>query len=151
MRVVVIALALLVAAGLYSQTGTVTPTPTASAAISNADTTEAVAALSHAIRATLGARGTRGTVTGIKVVNLSSGRDIFSLNASQPLTPASTMKLFTSSTALGIFGPSYKVPTEILADSLSRDAVVGDLYIRGHGDPTFNANDLDSPSYPDGS
>lgn len=136
--------ALLIAVALYSQSGVPVPVSQPQTGVVPADTGAALSALVHAIRSALGARGVRGTVTGVKVISLATGRELYAQNAAMPLTPASTMKLFTSATALGIFGPSYRVPTEILADSIARDAVIGDLYIRGHGDPTFTVNDLDS-------
>src|ERR1051326_7844980 len=45
---------------------------------------------------------------GIDVVELASGKTIFSLNPEQLFLPASNTKLFTTAAALAIAGPDYR-------------------------------------------
>jgi D-alanyl-D-alanine carboxypeptidase len=108
------------------------------------DTATAIDHLSSEINTVLHNRVIRGSTMGVKVYSLSSRKDIFAYRASDPVTPASTMKLLTSSTALSLFGPSYKIRTEIRADNFSKGTVGGNIYIKGFGDPTFSIHDLDS-------
>jgi len=57
-------------------------------------------------------------------------------NASQPMNPASTMKLVTAFAALELLGPAYTWRTEAyLAGRLQGDVLEGDLVLKGHGDP----------------
>lgn len=61
---------------------------------------------------------------------------MLSLNAAQPMNPASTIKLLTSYAALEKLGPAYIWKTRVWADGEIRDGkLIGDLIIRGGGDP----------------
>lgn len=56
------------------------------------------------------------------------------------VTPASVMKLVTTATALELLGEDYRFPTELLYDGFIRDSILhGNLYIKGHGDPTLGS------------
>jgi D-alanyl-D-alanine carboxypeptidase/D-alanyl-D-alanine-endopeptidase (penicillin-binding protein 4) len=77
------------------------------------------------------------------VVDLDSGRTIYSLRADTQRMPASVQKLYTSVAALGTLGPAGRLATSVVAEE-EPDAggvVDGDLYLRGSGDPTFDALD----------
>jgi len=108
------------------------------------DSASAESRLNRQIANVLASPALRGSSYGIKIFNLVTRQDIYKYRASEPITPASTMKLLTSSAALSLYGPSYKIPTEILADNFSKGIVSGNLYIKGFGDPTFSIQDLDS-------
>jgi D-alanyl-D-alanine carboxypeptidase/D-alanyl-D-alanine-endopeptidase (penicillin-binding protein 4) len=57
-------------------------------------------------------------------------------NETQPMNPASTMKLVTTYAALNLLGPAYSWRTEAYAAGSLRDEVLhGDLILRGSGDP----------------
>ncbi|MBS1169153.1 MAG: dacB [Burkholderiaceae bacterium] len=61
-----------------------------------------------------------------------------SINAKQPFSPASTMKLVTTNAALELLGPTYSWKTQVLATGrLTGGTLHGDLIIRGSGDPKF--------------
>lgn len=141
LRSIIVALTLCVLIASGEEKSSVTPIPVTDVAV---DSATALESLGRAIRSELAGRGIRNAMCGVKVVDLKTNRDIFSIHASEPLTPASTMKLFTSSTALGIFGSTFKVATDILADTLKNGVVYGNLYVKGHGDPMLTANDFDS-------
>lgn len=83
---------------------------------------------------------TQSTV-GIQVVNVRTGEEVFARDADRPMIPASTMKVLTSATALKTLGPTYKYTTDFYTDKdvkIGGDGVMkGNLYIQGHGDPSF--------------
>ncbi|GAB7082266.1 D-alanyl-D-alanine carboxypeptidase/D-alanyl-D-alanine endopeptidase [Megalodesulfovibrio paquesii] len=61
-------------------------------------------------------------------------------NADKMFVPASTLKLFTTASALDILGDSYKFSTSIShTGSLSAGTIAGDLIVRSNGDPSFSA------------
>lgn len=75
---------------------------------------------------------------GIYVQSINGDRPPITLNATTPLSPASTMKLVTTNAALELLGPVYKWKTQALANALQvGDVLHGDLVIRGTGDPTL--------------
>ncbi|HWE97040.1 MAG TPA: D-alanyl-D-alanine carboxypeptidase/D-alanyl-D-alanine-endopeptidase [Tepidisphaeraceae bacterium] len=57
-------------------------------------------------------------------------KEIYNLRADVPLTPASNLKLATSSAALDTLGPEFRFRTVLLLHD-------GDLVLIGDGDPTF--------------
>lgn len=95
---------------------------------------------------------------GVHVISLDDKRAIFSKNAETPLVPASVLKIVTTYTALKILGGSYRFPTEIFLDALPKELgpateervdfhvppkEVGNVYIRGYGDPLFDTHRLE--------
>jgi serine-type D-Ala-D-Ala carboxypeptidase/endopeptidase (penicillin-binding protein 4) len=77
------------------------------------------------------------------VVDLDSGTQIYSLRADTPRMPASVEKLYTSATTLRRLGGAARLETTVLTEvEVDANGVVdGDLYLRGGGDPTFDALD----------
>ena len=71
------------------------------------------------------------------VVSLTRGDTLYAYNAGEPMLPASTMKLLTSSIAFETFGPNYQFSTDALRDgAVGPDGTLtGNLYIRGDGVP----------------
>jgi len=82
-----------------------------------------------------------GASAGAYVVDLGTGRALYSEDASVPRVPASVEKLYTTASALGRYGPEGTLATEVLgATPLDETGVLaGDLYLRGNGDPSFDA------------
>jgi D-alanyl-D-alanine carboxypeptidase/D-alanyl-D-alanine-endopeptidase (penicillin-binding protein 4) len=84
-----------------------------------------------------------GAFSGAYVVDLDSGQALYAKRATIPRMPASVEKLYTSATALTRFGPTGVLTTSAMAtvapDELG--AIDGNLYLRGAGDPTFDAVD----------
>lgn len=76
---------------------------------------------------------------GLAVVDVETGEQIYGRNADRLLNPASTMKVVTSATALRNLGPSYRFTTDVFYDGELEPGgtLKGNLYIKGHGDPTF--------------
>jgi D-alanyl-D-alanine carboxypeptidase/D-alanyl-D-alanine-endopeptidase (penicillin-binding protein 4) len=84
-----------------------------------------------------------GPSSGALAVDLDSGTTIYSLRAGTPRMPASVQKLYTSVAALRKLGPAGQLRTSVRAEEPPDAAGVvdGDLYLRGGGDPTFDALD----------
>jgi D-alanyl-D-alanine carboxypeptidase/D-alanyl-D-alanine-endopeptidase (penicillin-binding protein 4) len=84
-----------------------------------------------------------GGYSGALAVDLDTGRTIYELRAGTPRMPASVQKLYTSVAALRRLGSSGRLRTSVLAEAPPDAAGVvdGDLYLRGGGDPTFDALD----------
>jgi len=73
----------------------------------------------------------------IHIVKADSGRTVYSHNATEPLVPASNMKIITSAAALKFLGPDYRYKTKI---GLCDDTLV----VIGSGDPLFGDKDTDA-------
>ncbi len=80
-----------------------------------------------------------GSGSGALVVDLDTGRELFAARPDVPRTPASVQKLYTTAAALLRFGTEATLPTQVLATAPIDEAgvLVGDVYLRGAGDPTF--------------
>jgi D-alanyl-D-alanine carboxypeptidase/D-alanyl-D-alanine-endopeptidase (penicillin-binding protein 4) len=105
---------------------------------------------SAALRAEL-ARDMRaaGRFAGAYVSDLGSRRLLFSFNGDIARSPASTEKLYTTSTALARFGPTGVLETQVLGAGVPDALGVwhGNLYLRGGGDPTFGSQDFQNRYY----
>ena len=76
-------------------------------------------------------------------VDVESGRVVASHLADTPQPPASTAKLPTMIAALGILGADFQFETSITTNGrVVGDSIIGDLIIRGTGDPLLRPNDL---------
>ncbi|WP_328709287.1 D-alanyl-D-alanine carboxypeptidase/D-alanyl-D-alanine-endopeptidase [Microbispora hainanensis] len=81
---------------------------------------------------------------GVAVRAAASGEDLYSLDADKLFAPASNTKLLTSAAALDTLGADFRFTTDVLAASKAGRTVVGDLTLRGTGDPTMLAADYDA-------
>ncbi|MFA5655879.1 MAG: D-alanyl-D-alanine carboxypeptidase, partial [Dysgonamonadaceae bacterium] len=80
---------------------------------------------------------------GVCVKDLETGKTLIEHNADKSLTPASTLKLITTATALELLGPDYRYATTLAldADNLSR------ILVLGVGDPTLGTEAFDENRY----
>ncbi|MFC6600391.1 D-alanyl-D-alanine carboxypeptidase/D-alanyl-D-alanine-endopeptidase [Kitasatospora paranensis] len=86
-----------------------------------------------------------GAMAAVEVVDTGTGEVLYTHNSQQLELPASTMKLITSAAALDTLGTDHRFTTDILADGRRTGAVLqGDLIVRGGGDPSLRAEDLDA-------
>lgn len=111
-----------------------------------ADSAQALARLAADIEKLLGLPdASRAGRVGIEIRSLTNNRELYELNGDTPLTPASTTKVVTAYTALCELGGDHMVRTVLAAANRpTRDGVlVGDLYVKGYGDPFFTASDID--------
>jgi serine-type D-Ala-D-Ala carboxypeptidase/endopeptidase (penicillin-binding protein 4) len=76
---------------------------------------------------------------GLKVVSLTRGEQLYSLNENLLFNPASNQKLITSSTALTTLGPNYEFTTRVFVDTAFHAII-----LKGEGDPLTSTGDLDS-------
>jgi serine-type D-Ala-D-Ala carboxypeptidase/endopeptidase (penicillin-binding protein 4) len=83
---------------------------------------------------------------GAMVLDMKTGREIVSVgNTTEPLSPASLVKLFTAGAALEkeAEGKPAKLSTEILYDGkLEHGTLSGNIYLRGNGNSLLSASEL---------
>lgn len=81
---------------------------------------------------------------GIDVVDLDTGKALYSQNSDQFFLPASNAKLFTTAAALAIAGADYRFRTTVEAEGKVDDngRLLGDLVIIGRGDPNISGRVL---------
>jgi D-alanyl-D-alanine carboxypeptidase/D-alanyl-D-alanine-endopeptidase (penicillin-binding protein 4) len=81
---------------------------------------------------------------GVDVVDLETGKALYSQNSDQLFLPASNAKLFTTAAALAIAGPDYHFRTTVEAEGKVDDngRLLGDLVIFGRGDPNISGRVL---------
>lgn len=73
-------------------------------------------------------------------IDIQSGETISSYQAEKLLIPASTVKVFTSAMILRKLGSDETLKTEILFDgNLTKHKLIGDIIVRGSGDPSFGS------------
>lgn len=66
------------------------------------------------------------------------GQEVFSVNKSKLMVPASLTKLFTAAVALRVFTPGHKFETHLMSDATVKNNILeGNLYFKGGGDPAF--------------
>ena len=97
--------------------------------------------LAHALRVP----HVSAAASGATVVDLSTGRVVFSRNPSLPLLPASNEKLAITYAALTALGPAFRIETDVLGEG-RQDGTVwrGDVVLKGYGDPTLSTAGLAS-------
>jgi D-alanyl-D-alanine carboxypeptidase/D-alanyl-D-alanine-endopeptidase (penicillin-binding protein 4) len=76
---------------------------------------------------------------GALALDLASGRVVYSYAPDRSLEPASNEKLAVTYAALVRLGPGYRFRTEVLTAGRRLGSVLaGNLYLKGHGDPTLH-------------
>jgi D-alanyl-D-alanine carboxypeptidase/D-alanyl-D-alanine-endopeptidase (penicillin-binding protein 4) len=79
----------------------------------------------------------------LTVMDVNSGKEVFSANPSMGLATASTMKTITTITAFNVLGKDFKYETQFgYSGTITDGTLNGDIIIKGSGDPT-----LGSPRY----
>ena len=93
--------------------------------------------------------GQIGGASGAYVVDMNTGQVLFSDAAGIGRLPASVEKVYTTSTALLLYGPHATLTTSVLGTGTlgARGAWHGNLYLRGGGDPTFGSVGFDGAAY----
>lgn len=86
-----------------------------------------------------------GSQAAVVVRDATTGETLYHRNGDRRLLPASNTKLLTSAAALEILGPDYRFTTEVRTTAQQQgDALIGDLFLRGTGDPTLLQADYDA-------
>ncbi|MED7818403.1 MULTISPECIES: D-alanyl-D-alanine carboxypeptidase/D-alanyl-D-alanine endopeptidase [unclassified Francisella] len=78
---------------------------------------------------------------GIKIINLSNGKTIYSKNANKNFIPASNTKLVTGAATLLFLGKDFRYQTKLYYDKI-QNHTINNLYIVFSGDPSFTTKDL---------
>lgn len=82
--------------------------------------------------------------TAALAVDLETGQIVFTRRPRSSLAPASTEKLTLSYSLLVTFGPAYRIKTRVLgAGGIEGSSWLGDLVLKGYGDPTLSVRKLD--------
>jgi serine-type D-Ala-D-Ala carboxypeptidase/endopeptidase (penicillin-binding protein 4) len=84
-----------------------------------------------------------GSQLGVLVTDLTTGRVLYSRNASTGFTPASTTKIATATAALQVLGPDARFRTTVVTGQNSHSIV-----LVGGGDPTLAAGRPPAGDYP---
>jgi D-alanyl-D-alanine carboxypeptidase/D-alanyl-D-alanine-endopeptidase (penicillin-binding protein 4) len=81
----------------------------------------------------------RGTISW-SFRDIQSGQELDTYQSKKVLTPASTLKLFTTGIALQKLGNFYQFETQIMVDGeVKKHQLKGNLIIKGSGDPSFGS------------
>ncbi|WP_158615349.1 D-alanyl-D-alanine carboxypeptidase/D-alanyl-D-alanine-endopeptidase [Acidipila sp. EB88] len=77
---------------------------------------------------------------GVSMVDAATGATLYARNDAQLLEPASNAKLFTTSTALALLGPSFTMATRVVAEGEvdAAGTLHGTLRLVGGADPTMS-------------
>jgi serine-type D-Ala-D-Ala carboxypeptidase/endopeptidase (penicillin-binding protein 4) len=79
----------------------------------------------------------------ISVVDLKNNKELVAYQTSPIVTPASVLKLVTTSVALERLGPDYRFKTLLMYTGNIKDGVLdGDVLIVGGGDPTLGSKQI---------
>lgn len=83
---------------------------------------------------------------GVLVESADNGTILYNYNANRDFTPASTLKLFTATSALTLLGPNYVFQTQFLTDggNITNGILPGNLYVRFSGDPQLAVSDINN-------
>jgi D-alanyl-D-alanine carboxypeptidase/D-alanyl-D-alanine-endopeptidase (penicillin-binding protein 4) len=112
------------------------------------DTAKAIANLRNQIASVFQGKEFRNVLASARIVLFdtnNSVHDVFDLDPNASILPASTEKLFTSSSTIWALGSKYAFTTKLdLAPNARQDGnrVIGNIYLRPSGDPTLRSNDL---------
>ena len=83
--------------------------------------------------------------SGAAVLDLSTGRAVFTHNPSLPLLPASNEKLAVTYAALTALGPAFRIETDVLGEGRQVGTLwTGNIVLKGYGDPTLSSAGLAS-------
>lgn len=97
------------------------------------------ATLDARLRTALARPALQSAFVGFEVRRVADGRVLATLDAGKGFTPASVMKLLTTSAALDAFGPDEKVRTTLeSAGPVEKGRLRGDLYLVGRGDANLS-------------
>ncbi|HEY8622509.1 MAG TPA: D-alanyl-D-alanine carboxypeptidase, partial [Casimicrobiaceae bacterium] len=83
------------------------------------------------------------TAVSAYVQEIGAAKPLFTHRPSQPMNPASTMKLVTTFAGLELLGPDYRWTTEAYADGpIVAGVLTGDLVLKGRGDPKITIEEF---------
>ena len=83
-----------------------------------------------------------GARIGVSVVDANTGKVVFDYNGNTKLRAASNAKILTLLAGFDILGPNFRFRTDIFTDRQPKPDTVGNLYLRGRGDPSLGSEHL---------
>ena len=94
--------------------------------------------------------GIRSTHWGMEIIDTADNQVLVSLNPDKPFTPASVLKVLTTSAALEKLGPDFRFRTGVYTNGrlLEDGTLAGDLYLVGRGDPNLTETPEDPAEKP---
>lgn len=93
-------------------------------------------ASAESITKTINSLNINKSAVSVSVKDIESGNTVYSLNDKTPMTPASTLKIVTSSAAVDTLGYDYQFSTKLYKSTNN------DLYIKLGADPFLSSYDL---------
>lgn len=109
-----------------------------------APATAAAPPLATRLAQALAVPGVSASASGAIAIDLTDGRTLFARNIDAPLAPASNEKLTVTFAALATLGPDYTFATQVVSAGHQVGSTwVGDIYLKGYGDPTLTSLELD--------
>ena len=82
-----------------------------------------------------------GAAISVRVVEVPSGKVLYSFHADDTVATASNAKVVTTAAALDLLGPDFELTTTLVARGEVRDSVLyGDLILIGKGDPSISTH-----------
>src|SRR5699024_7446515 len=85
----------------------------------------------------------QGALVGMEGIEAMNGSHVFKHMSDIRLRRASIMKILTAVAALSVLCEDYTFTTDILIDgTIKEGCLLGDLYLKGKGDPTRLTSDL---------
>jgi D-alanyl-D-alanine carboxypeptidase/D-alanyl-D-alanine-endopeptidase (penicillin-binding protein 4) len=104
---------------------------------------ERVLHMQTALREILRSGVLRRARVGIRVVDAATGRLFYNERGAVLMDPASNQKVLATATAIMRLGADWRFRTELSGPEPNADgSIVGDLVLRGSGDPTLRSGDL---------
>jgi serine-type D-Ala-D-Ala carboxypeptidase/endopeptidase (penicillin-binding protein 4) len=101
--------------------------------------------MQQALREILHASVLSRTRVGMRVMEARTGRLFLDTRGGVLMDPASNQKVLATTTALMRLGADWRFRTELTGPAPNADGVVvGNVYLRGSGDPTVRSGDLDA-------
>ena len=101
--------------------------------------------LQESLREIIHGGALRRTRVGIRVMDAANGRLFFAQRSGVLMDPASNQKVLATTTALVRLGADWRFRTELSGPLPNADGIiVGDVVLRGSGDPTLRSGDLDA-------
>lgn len=83
------------------------------------------------------------STVGLEIMELPSGKVMYSYNGAKRFTPASTAKAITTACAYDTFGPNFVYKTSVIAEgTISNSVLHGNLVIVPSQDPTLTKSQL---------
>lgn len=106
-------------------------------AVTQKNPTTAPSDLAHRIDQLLDEGEKNGARWGVFVLSMSDGATLYQRNGTKLFTPASNMKIYTTSVALELLGADYRWRTSIYANSQpdASGRIAGDVVLYGRGAP----------------